>query len=417
MCFQRKLLPVAVLIAVGPGGTARSALPAPPSPPGVEEATERIHELRRQHRYEEALRELDRACERFPDDPPLHGLYAWIYLDDLNDADSALAWARQLQQRFPDHDVGFVWEASTHRKEGRWQDCIDALRRSPAFERYHEHSVRYATCLYHADRWPEALAALPGPEQYGTGFERFAGWPVWLEGRIARRQILEERMPQLEAELGCTTPGCRARLLAKLAILGVPQGAELAERAAEGGSSELVAAASGLRQALLVPPDFRSERHHPEPIGGTTVPVTTAVAQLFELVDSLPSGGSIPPIEGHYLQQEMIEMAKRFPSAAQPLRLEVDEERHRYSLGAGWNRADGSVDLSFEPGRWYSISAVRSGALVLLSVGMQEEGTTITLMSYDPTEGGLELRTRTWSELGEAMHLAEHTSRLVRVEN
>jgi hypothetical protein len=70
-------------------------------------------------------------------------------------------------------------------------------------------------------------------------------------------------------------------------------------------------------------------------------------------------------------------------------------------MGAAWIGVTGEIDMSFEPGRWFTFQCVRDGALRSLSLAVRREGTEFTRFDYRRQGENLVLHTTGWVEMGE----------------
>lgn len=382
------------------------------------EAELRVHELRKEKRYQEALAYVELSVKQSPESGNLRGLACWIYLEDLKDPRSALGHALRLKRELPGHRGGYYWSARSYEALGDYGKCVAAL---DDFRPYGRDFVRdnvKASCYYKSGQLEEAIKALPDEESLQDNYRKYEGWSIWLRGQIARRKILPELKPKLQAQ--AAAPSARERLiaLAKLALLGVAEGAPLAERAGAAEKGALKPVADNLRRELTAEPRFYRENEPPRvPDEARPVRLEDAFAEIFKALDEGPGGnGRIPPIGGKYMTPDMLEMVKKFPSlASTPFVVQIDEAARRYSFGLAWVTADGQIDTSFEPGRWYTYSEVRDGALRQVAVGLRNWSAEFSTMSWRPDGPGLVSATRTWIDRGDVFYVHDTAARFVKV--
>ncbi len=381
------------------------------------EAEDRVHELRKEKRYKEALAYLDLAVKENPKSGNLRRLYCWIYLTDLKDPRTALDYALRLKKELPDHPGGYYWAARSYEAFAEYGKCVEALEDFGPHGKDFVRDNLKAGCYYKNRQYEEALASLPDEEKLGDNYTKYEGWSLWLKGQMARRKIFTQQKERLKAQAIARGRRDRAIALIKLGMLGLPECADLVEAAgpAEGGALKTVA--DSLKRELLAEPLFYKEKPRPGvPDDAKGVPVAQAFEQMWKELDAVPRPGQIPTITGKYMTKEMIEMAKKYPSFAQPMKIEVNETRNQFSLGAGWMTVDGEVDTSFEPGRWFTIRSVSEDAVFVISVGLQDKSTAYSSMAYRLNGKNIALETRSWMDMGDEFYLKENITPYLHVE-
>jgi len=396
--------------------TAVLAAPAGAASPEAE-AEERVHALRKEKRYKEALAFLDLAVKESPKSGNLRGLFCWIHLLDLKDPKTALDYALRLKQDLPEHRGGYYWSAKAYEAMGQPGKCVEALQDfRPYGKDFLKDNLR-ASCHYKTGELEEALRALRGEEELGDSFEKYAGWGEWLRGQVARRRLFEKEKERLEKQAKAPAVRDRAIALIKLGMLGVPGCVPLVESAGAAGKGALKTVAENLKKEILADPLFHKERKAPSAHDeAKRIRLEEAFARIWSELDEKPAPGKIPAIAGKFMTREMIESAKTYPSFAQPMVIQVNETADKFSMGAAWIPVTGEVDTSFEPGRWYSFQHVKDGAVWTISAGLQEKGLQYGSISYRPDGKDLILHVRNWTDAGEEFYLYEYETRYIRVE-
>jgi len=408
-------LPAAACLALA------AMLLGPPAPSAAadkdEEAEERVHQLRKEKRYKEALAFLDLAVKESPRSGNLRGIHCWIHLLDLKDPKTALDYALRLKQDLPEHRGGYYWSAKAYEALGHYGKCVETLQDfRPYGKDFLKDNLR-ASCHYKNGELEDALRALPDEEKLGGSFEKYEGWGSWLRGQIARRKLFEQEKERLRAQ--AAAPGARERAIAliKLGMLGVPDCVPLVDLAGAAGKGALKTVAANLKKEILAEPLFHKERKAPSVQDeAKRVRLPEAFAQIWKELDEKPGPGKIPAIAGKYMTKEMMESAKAYPSFAQPFVVKVNETSDKFSLGAVWIPVTGEIDTSFEPGRWYSIQHVKEGAVWTISAGLREKAVEFTSMSYRPNGKDLLLHVRNWTDGGDEFTFYEYDTNYIRVE-
>jgi hypothetical protein len=389
-------------------GLLRAVLLAAAVPQAADEAAaERVHELRKQKRFREALAYLDQAVQESPRSGNLRGLYSWIHLHDLKDPKAALDYALRLKKDLPRHVGGYYWSAKAYEATGEYAKCVETLDDYlPYGTEFSRHNLK-AACHYENGDPESALWSLPRERELQDGFTRFEGWGIWLRGQIARRRLFLEQKQQLRAQLGAPSARERTIALIKIGILGVPEAAALLDVA--GANAESSAVATRLKKELLAAPLFHEERKKPHTTeGARRFDLPAALALIWKELDEPPAIDRLPPLGGRYMTAQMKEMAKAYPSAAQPLKIEINEAGDQISFGAGWIKVGAEIDTSYEPGRWFSIYRVSQGVFSTLTVGLQDKATSISSSSYRLEGQELVLESRGWIDLGDEFSFYEH---------
>lgn len=374
-----------------------------------EAAEERVHELRKEKRFKEALAYLDLAIQENPRSGNLRGLYCWIRLLDLKDPKAALEHALRLKQDLPRHPGGYYWSAKAYEATGDYAKCVASLDDYLPYGTQFSRDNLKAGCHYKNGEPEAALRALPRERELQSSFPRYEGWGIWLRGQIARRGLFEEQKEKLRAQAAAPSARERTIALIKLGILGVPEAAALLDATA--GNAESRAVAANLKKELLAEPLFHKERKRPNVTDGARrLALETAIAEIWKELDEPPSIGKLPPLAGRYMTKQMMETAKAYPSAAQPLAIEINEAGDQLSFGAGWVKVTADVDASFEPGRWFNIHRIRDGVFSTLSVGLQDKTASIGRTSYRLDGRDLVIEAQGWIDLGDEFYFYDHHS-------
>ncbi|MGH9368742.1 MAG: hypothetical protein ACRD3M_13830, partial [Thermoanaerobaculia bacterium] len=142
-----------------------------PGEQAAREAEQRVHELRKEKRYKEALAYLDLAVKESPDSGNLRGLYCWIYLDDLKEPKSALDQALRLKQDLPKHRGGYYWSARAYEALGEYGECVATLDDFHPYGGDFDRDNVKASCYYKNGQLPEAIGALPDEERLGDSYK------------------------------------------------------------------------------------------------------------------------------------------------------------------------------------------------------------------------------------------------------
>ncbi len=372
-----------------------------------EAAAERVHELRKEKRFKEALAYLDLAVQESPRSGNLLGLYSWIHLHDLKDPKAALEYALQLKRDLPRHVGGYYWSAKAYEANGDYAKCVEALDDYLPFgTEFRRHNLK-AACHYENGDPEAALGSLPGERELQDSFRRFEGWAIWLRGQLARRRLFAEQRQRLKAQLEAPAARDRTIALIKIGILGVPEAAALLDAAAANAESRAVA--TQLKKQLLAAPLFHEERKKPHASeGARRFGLEAALALIWKELDEPPALDKLPPLAGSYATAQMLELAKAYPSAAQPLKIAINEARDQLSFGAGWIKVGADIDTSFETGRWFNFYSVRQGVFSTTAVGLQDKAASITTASYRLEAQELILESRGWIDLGDEFSLYEN---------
>src|SRR5262245_22211705 len=228
-----------------------------------EAAIERVHELRKEKRFREALAYLDLAVAESPRSGNLRGLYAWIHLHDLGDPRTALEHALRLKRDLPRHPGGYYWSAKAYEALHDYASCVTTLDDYlPYGAECSRHNLK-AGCHYENGDPEAALRSLPRERELQADFSKYEGWSVWLAGQIARRPLFERQREALRVQATATSARERTIALIKLGLLGVPAAAPLAQLAGRAGGGTLKTVAAGLERELLAEPRFHEERRRP----------------------------------------------------------------------------------------------------------------------------------------------------------
>ncbi|MGH9369254.1 MAG: hypothetical protein ACRD3M_16455, partial [Thermoanaerobaculia bacterium] len=321
-----------------------------------------------------------------------------------------------LKQDLPKHRGGYYWSARAYEAQGEYGKCVATLQDFRPYGRDFDRDNVKASCYYKNGQLQEVIGALPDEERLGDNYKKYAGWPVWLRGQIARRKLFSEMKPKLRAQATAPSERERTIALAKLALLGVPEGAELADLAGAADKDALKPVSDSLKKELLAEPRFYQELESPRvPDEAKRVRLEEAFAQMWDALDEKPQPGPIPPIAGKYMTKEMLELAKTYPSSATPLHVQIDDTGGRYTLGYGWMKTNGEVDTSFEPGRSYSIAHVKDGALWTVSAWRQNRMASFATSATRPDGDGLVQTMKFWIDQGVDFYATESVIRYVRI--
>jgi hypothetical protein len=145
------------------------------------------------------------------------------------------------------------------------------------------------------------------------------------------------------------------------------------------------------------------------------MPLEKALVEIWKELDTPPGTGKIPAIEGRFLTPQAIEMAKSYPSVAQPLAIQVNATRDQFSLGPAWIPVKGDVDVSFEPGHYFSIVSLGNGTVDMITAEFSEKAMTYGWMAYRPDGQDLAIDTRNWIDRGDEFFVSKAVTSYRRV--
>jgi len=384
-----------------------------------------VRDLRKEKRTEEALALVDEIIEEFPESGNVRNLYSSIYLLDLEEPERALEAALDQKRDLPRHPGGYYWAGRAYEAMGRYAECGDVLAEYSGVNKASADVVRETNCYFRAGQLDKAVAALErrqalshDPSRAGYSFEDLAGWYLWLQSRIAKQELFRQLEAQLRAQVAHPDAQKRLTAMVKCRILSVPECVELLEEAGRAGDGELLDIAGKTQAALDVEPHFKEARKAPDISlpGQQAIPMAQGLAEVWHILDSLPSSAELPPLGGRFLSEQMLAAQKINPSLVQPLEIKVDDSG-QFSFGAAaWVSPDGAIDTSYDPGNYFSATYVHEGALCLLSLNFENTGAVISVQEYRPDGQDLRWSATNWTEYGGELYRSRNEMRYRRVD-
>jgi tetratricopeptide (TPR) repeat protein len=383
-----------------------------------------VSDLRKEERIEEALALVDEIVEEFPESGNVRNLYASIYLLDLEEPERALEAALAQKRDLPRHSGGYYWAGRAYEAMGRYAECGDVLAEYSGVSKASANVVRETNCYFRAGQLDRAVAALERRQalshdqsRAGYSFEELAGWYLWLQGRIAKQDLFRQLEAELRAQVAHPDEQERLAAMVKCRILSVPECVELLEEAGRAADGELLDIAGKTQAALVVEPHFDEARPAPDISlpGQQAIPMAQGLAEVWQILDSLPSSEELPPVGGRFLSEEMLAVQKINPSLVQPLEIKVNDQG-QFSFGAAWVSPGGEIDTSYRPGNYFSATYVHDGALCLLSLNFEPSGVMASVQEYRPDGQDLRWSTTNWTEYGGELYRSRTEMRYKRVD-
>lgn len=370
-----------------------------------------VNKLRKEKRIKEALALVDESMKEFPGSGNIRNLYAEIYLRDFKDPKRALQAALEQTRDLPEHPGGYYWAAQAYQVMGNHRRCGDVLTE---YAEWHpvspDVSIMEANCHYRAGQHDKALSALL--RQRLQHPEQFEGWCLWLEGQIAKKRYLDQNRSVLIAQAG--SPDARKQLVGilKCRILALPECVEMLNSAEKMGNGKLEKVIDSARAQLILETDFSQQRPRPKVSldRQQAVPMAQALSEIWAILDNLPSKGTIPPIGGEYLTNEMMAMQKINPAFVKPLQIRINDKGQFAFSGGEWQTPDGKIDTSYQPGRHFLISYVQGGALHILSFNFEHTGGVFSFSEYRPSGRDLIVTSTNWTEYGGVYYRGTHAT-------
>jgi len=370
-----------------------------------------VNKLRKEKRISEALALVDQSIKEFPGSGNIRNLYAKIYLRDFKDPQRALQAALEQTRDLPEHPGGYYWAAQAYQAMGDHRRCGDVLtkyaERHPVSS---DVSIMEAHCHYRAGQYEKALSALS--RQRLQHPEQFEGWCLWLEGQIAKKRYLDQNRSTLIAQAGSQDVRKQLIGILKCRILALPECDAMLNSAKRMGNRKLKKVIENTMGQLILETDFSQQR--PGPTGSfdrhQAVPMAEALSKMWAILDNLPKKGSIPPIGGDYLTNEIMAMQKINPAFVKPLQIRINNKGQFAFSGGEWQKPDGKIDTSYQPGRYFLTSYVQGGALHILSFNFEHTGGVFSFSEYRPSGRDLIVISTTWTEYGAVFYRITHAT-------